>query len=903
MTPGQQLVGPPTNAQVDAARRLLRQILTRRDFVTAAGFGVLGLAGCSSGTPTSPVTPPPPSPGTIPDGFQAVTGTVSLPAGSALKLTDLSVDILTQAVPVSSAAGFTVGISPSGPSLALLLDATGNGVLMSMFDPGSATFSISSRTTAVALLYIGLDGYMLPPGASSQVLTLLQADPAVPALDGILAQAIAADPYALANNAPTVGPALSQAIKAIAGASLQAAPVKAAAKLTSGVPALLTLTPAAPQNGVTMTQDPITTSLIISNTKRRPCRIYVYETGVVPGTPSTDVSPAALVAGPLDLQSIQNLTLINVLVDLFKQNRPWSPVSLPPVQLGLLPSNADQNTYQVVVLASSLSSTDPYEPYPAVFNDAHFAPFVTTWQSDLRWLFAVTIFGDVLLPIFSLLLGAGAVVANQSLVAQTVTTASVTYKTVFDRILNQLPYGSVGALRKGLADVVLNAIQSGDAYTLMLPQVQAVVGLVEAKTLAVLTQTQVATILSKGAKILSKVLWPLLAADAALALADLGGVIIDVANSDMAASWTAVLDRQKLILQPNPPAPINAGDRVTFTVANPVNTPNGVFEYDWTQTSLFDTLSANGEVNVGNAITTSMLSVDLVTTGADMHPVNVLVVGYDTSGGSRAEIGRAGTTVNFLLPAEITPTGRIASIGDQVVFVVAVGGTVPNGVTYKWTLTGTGGTIGNSPTSVPYVTWTAANPGQTDSLHVDVLSGTTVVAKADVSVSVAGPPMIQFSITGPWDPTVQPPDGQYQFTGTYVGLRDVSPGGGGNDGIYMGYDLVGNSPDQSPGAFIAILVPSGAALQPGQVLSKYSNPPHANQFQFDLSSNLVNPADPNATLGAPIGTGTLTVNAIGQQTNGEWLMQYAFQVSNSNGGLISGSGIGKWGALGVPVNS
>jgi hypothetical protein len=172
---------------------------------------------------------------------------------------------------------------------------------------------------------------------------------------------------------------------------------------------------------------------------------------------------------------------------------------------------------------------------------------------------------------------------------------------------------------------------------------------------------------------------------------------------------------------------------------------------------------------------------------------------------------------------------------------------------------------------------------------------------------VAGPPFIDFTIlgtlTGPFLPDSPPPAGHYHFTPAYVGLRGVSPGGGGLDGIYMAYDIAVGDPNAGPGVFIAILVPSGANLQAGQVLSKWTNQGNANQFQFDVSNNLINPDDPSADLGAPTGTGTLTANAIGQQTNGEWLMQYTFQITGSSGGSVTGTGIGKWGANGVTVNS
>lgn len=79
-------------------------------------------------------------------------GAKALPAGSELKPADLGIDVGCQVIPVAASGTFTAGVSPSGPSLALLTDASGNGVLMWMFTASSAQ-SISARTTAVTLCY------------------------------------------------------------------------------------------------------------------------------------------------------------------------------------------------------------------------------------------------------------------------------------------------------------------------------------------------------------------------------------------------------------------------------------------------------------------------------------------------------------------------------------------------------------------------------------------------------------------------------------------------------------------------------------------------------------------------------------------------------------------------------
>ena len=840
-------MGQPTDQQVEAARRQLRAILSRRDFVTAASVGVLGLAGCSSDSPTSTVTPPPPSsPGTIPSGLEPVTGTVSLPAGSTLKLTDLSVDVMTQTVPVSAASSFTVGISQTGPSLALLLDANGNGVLMSMFDPSAATHAISTHTTAVAMLYYGMSGYLFPATAMSQILTLIDGDPAVAAVDAAIAASVATDPQALANNAAPIGPAISQALQTIVGTSLKTGTSTALTTTKRGMPAaqmmalpaLMTLDPLAEQNGVMVNQDTTTTSLLISNTKRRPCRVYVYQMAV---DPPGIVVPASLTAGPFNLDSTEALSLFNSLKDFstfFHGLSPWSPVNLPAIPLALA-TGAEQTTYQVVVLASAFKSLagDTYEP--PIFRDAHFANEIGEWRIDEKSLLADTFFGDICFPIMCFLLGAGTIQVSRSVIAGLVTAAATAYTTTYNRVLNQLQYGSVGQLKAGLAEVIRDAITSDTSSQFWKAEVQQVIGQVEAKALAAQTAAQAATRMSRASQLFLNVFAPIFAVGAILEGFDLGAVLLDFASSDVADSWAATLVLQKLILHPSPPDPINSGDRVTFSVSNPANTPTGTFQYVWTQTSPFATFSANGEVNVGNTITTSQLSVDLVTTGSDVNPIAVLVIGYDLSQNPQAEIGRAGTTVTFLPPTEIQPTGAALNPGDQRTFSVVVGGTPPpQASSYRWTLTGTSGSIGSSnvvTTTVPYVNYTANTPGN-DSLHVDVLYGSTIVAKADAGITVVGPSSITFTIAGTWDPTKQPANGTYTFADFEYGRGS---NGTGLDGIFFSFDIAA---DQTIGVLLSLLVPTGAPLTTGESFIKVMGAPSvtAGHFQLSLSQDLHN---------------------------------------------------------------
>jgi hypothetical protein len=909
----------PPNPDVAETRRALRALLSRRDFVAAtavAGAGLVGLTACSSDSSTGTGTGSGGGGGgggntTMPRGAQSVTGSVTLPSGSTLKPTDLSVDIFTQTVPVSASGGFTVGISPSGPSLALLTDSGGDAVLIAMWDPASSSFEVNSRTTAVALLHFGLDGYLLPANVMGQVLALIDADPSVAAVESAVAQAVASDPHALANNAAPLAPAISTALTAMLGSNVRAAAPVVAQMRMDGAPALMTVEPSGEQNGLDVNQDTTTTSLLITNVKRRPCRAYIYETNS--GTPppgnttpppvSPPVTPPNLVAGPIEINSTESLGLFNSLKDLFTGTAPWSPVNLPPIPLSL-DGAADQTIYEVVILAASAKWVLGKPAEPAVFGETRFANEVTTWRVDTASLLELDFVGNMCLPVLSLLLGYGAITVSQAVIAAAVAAGRASYTSAADQVLSRVRSGSVGNVRAGLIDVMVDAGENTLLTPLWKADLQQVIGRAEAAALATQSVQDTATRFVKGAAVFAKLF---AVVGLALDAVDLGAVLLDFANSDLGATWTATLVRQKLILAPQNPR-VSQGEHVVFQITLPPGI-TGNFVYDWTEDSLADTLSDSG-ANVGSSITTAEQLVTLVTSGSDNNPVNVLVIGYDTSSGSRVEIGRAGTTVAFLQRAAIQPASAVVDNGQQKLFSVVVDGGLPSGGQYRWTLTGTAGSIGNSnvvTTTVAAINYLGVQGG-TDSLHVDVLDNTgTLYAKADASISVAGPPIIDFTISGvisagPFTQYTQLPTGHYQFTPNYVGLREPSPDSG-LDGIVMSYDNVGSGQDTSPGVFIDILLPSGAIPVAGQVLSKWTDEGNANQFQVVVSTNLINPNDPDASMGAPDGTGTLTVNAISLQDNGEWIMLYTFEVVADTGGTIIGTGTGKWGANGVIVTS
>ncbi|MBI1331483.1 MAG: hypothetical protein GC165_01245 [Armatimonadetes bacterium] len=873
--------------KTEESRQQLRDLLSRRDFMYAAGgalaaMSLFGLMGCGGG-----------GTGGIADSLVSVSGVVTLPNGSSLDLSTMTVDVMGLSSSITSPNQFSAQIPSNSPSLALLVDSGGEGVLMAMLDPAGTSHAISAHTTAVTLLYYATSAYLFPGTAMAKILSLLDGDPAIAALEAAVASAIVSDPHALANNASGLGQAITDALTTILGGpsgNVTHGLAAVASPATPNVPTLMYVSPTDEQNGVMVNQDATTTSLLISNSKRRPCKVYVYETTTLTVNQTADINPAKKVAGPFDLDSTENLSLFTSLKDFttfFHGTSPWSPVNLPAIPLAL-ETGTDRTTYHVVVLASSFKTLggDAFEP--AFFHDSHYVNELAKWRQDNANLFYVSLFGDILLPIFCFFGGFGCIVAARSVVAAAVLAPAAVASATFARVISQLEYGSIPGVSAALATIVRDAISSDTSTQFWKEEIRQVIGAAEAKALESASLAATGTRLSKASKMFLSVFEPIFAAGLLLDGFDLGAVILDVYNSDLGTAWNALLIRQSLNLRPQNPV-IHAGERVSFAITAPANS-NGNFEYDWTQTSGFATLSAVGEVNVGNKITTKQLTVDLITTGSDTQPIEVLVIGYDTSSGQRVEVGRSGTTVKFLIPAQILPTSPLLQKGEHQTFTVEVSGGAPNGVKYRWTLTGNAGTIGSSPvtTSAPMIAYTATADGS-DILHVDVLDlNGNVIANADNSITVGATPKLDLTIAGTWDPNQTPPNGTYHLLGP-------DPNGGRQpvnsttDALSFVYGVTSTGNDA---ATMLIAVGKGQTPTVNQTFTRV--PPgtlmSVGQFVMSLDTNLNNPDDPNSSL-YPVGTGgTLTVQGVSVLNNGNMLIQYSTTVTNSSGGTVVATG-------------
>jgi hypothetical protein len=870
-----------TDQEVAASRQLLCALLSRRDFVTAASVGALGLAGCGSGTPTAstPPPPPPPPPPSPPSGLSQVGGTIALPSGTGLSISTLTLRAMGVTTALSTAA-FTIGVSPTAPTMALLSDASGNGIMAALLDPGlSGSQPITPRSTGIVLTWFALGGAFVPASVKSQLLALLTADPSMDALGAVVSQRISADPLAVGKGDAQVATALTTALSTLtAGTS---ASVIGGAHLAQ--PPTMTITPPAPQGGVNVHEDGSVVGVDIANSYRRLLKAYVYETQTITGGAPTNFSPARLVAGPIDIGMPATMSGVANVQTFLAQPVPFRSVTIPTIPLAL-DGASDQTSYDVVVIGPSANGV-----VPSFFSDPRYAAAVPGWNAAISAMFAQIFFCNLVYAQLLEMTGFGSVDPNSpNLAAATTTTQQFA----------GAPFTSTPAVPPSQAvflskyfDTMSSAVadmQQADGYHGVAP---SIVDTVAAAALQQVSNTNWQALLTAAGRFVLTLTGPL------AVLASIGNLVKlfdDVSRADRGLLWTVLLSKSTATITPANPA-VAPGDQVALGVLLSPDLTS-TYEYDWTQSSTTASFAATSDASSGLAIRTRQNPVSLVTTSNDTTPIAVQVAVYDVANGAHALVATTSAMVAILDTATLTPLAPGIEVGQQQTFTVAVIGSLPAGVQYLWTLTGNAGTIGALnlvTTTVPTLTYTGVRKG-TDTLTVQVVDANNkLLAKASAQVTVDPDAIVDFIIAGGWDQTKMPPNGSYQFS-DFLGGR--APAGiTGNfaiDGIIFQFD---NDPN-GVGFLLGFFVPDGAEVQSGEVFTLVQpGAPmiNAGEFTLLLDTNLVNPGDPNSRQYTVVGTGTFTIDTLTQLTDGTFLADFSLRIVNGSGSLV-GSGTGTW---------
>ena len=347
-----------------------------------------------------------------------VTGTVQLPEGSKLALTDLRIVTCVGEAPVKAEGSFRARESGSSPALAFATDSTGKPTLLGFVsgETSGTGSEISAQSTAVALLFQALSAFTLPRDAWPQALTLLTADPSTATLAKVVAARLAANPYAISDNDTELLSALNSAVTAILGSTI--APALTASRTaaclksfdvrvtsTAEETALVLVQPTDENSGVRVAPNAAGNGITITNSFRRHLWAYVYRTGwktkdddenAAPHdiTPWERVVPGTVVSGYIPAVNGFQGT-IGTILDAVSGQVAYSPVTSDAIILPVSPADANQTFYKVIVVGPSWKSGGFNDELPTEYSAMSEAG---EWRSAELKMNMLTIFQEFLFP-------------------------------------------------------------------------------------------------------------------------------------------------------------------------------------------------------------------------------------------------------------------------------------------------------------------------------------------------------------------------------------------------------------------------------------------------------------------------------------------------------------------------
>ncbi|MGC4043081.1 MAG: hypothetical protein QM758_04690 [Armatimonas sp.] len=591
--------------------------MNRRHFLslalTIAGAGMVTLAGCGGGG----------------GGGNASLGTrrgvVQLPAGVGLTFTDLILEAGPGSVPLEANGAFTASVPTTDlPSLAMLHDKSGHGILMG-FLPAEGN-GLTTLSAAVALLYYALGGFMLPENARRPLVNLLESDAAAITLAGVIDRRMAANPYVLEADDAEVNAALAAAYNTLTvtgrAVRMQSFPAQMGKTRAESEPMLL-VEPSGFQSNVEVLQA-TGPKVIATNHSRRYCKVYAYQTG----TP--DALPKAVLQGTeIRLDSTNALGIFSTINNLRSGQTAYVPVSTGPISLPLA-AGSTKTIYEVIVVGGATNDIPR-----AFFNEAKYVDEQAKWVQARKDMTLLTWWNNLMVPVFFEAMGiAGLGAATSAVEASLAALQAIEEQSVLELVIS----AGRGELIAAAGRYWLLAAQStavGDKVRrAILPLYEVAAGQLAAETAA-----------ARLALFARMIVRAAVSAVVLLGAGDLAAVVADVGSALSADRWNVTVFQPDLILSPTSKS-IAPGQRVTFSVKPPPGL-NGTVSYAWTQTGTFATLSSADGV-VGNHITTTSTSVDLVTTPSDQGKITVTVTATLTEpGGARREIGVAQAVITF----------------------------------------------------------------------------------------------------------------------------------------------------------------------------------------------------------------------------------------------------------------
>ncbi len=490
------------------------------------------------------------------------TGTVVLPEGVALKLADLRVRTGLGDAKIGADGVFRATVGGAGDSLAMVVDADGNLIMLGFIDPARPT-PVNARSTAAALVWFGFHLYGLPPDVSRPMLRLIEQHKYLPQLADAFGYLLAEDPTLLMHDNADLRDSLVNVLQLMAQIGDDPSPgTQRAAATTGDNNAIVTVEPSTPLSGVLVGPNPSGNGLQVTNMSRRTAWYYVYRVGYEDElSQKTEIEPELIREG--FVQSTNGLTgTVGTLKDALTGGLDFGPRGLAE-PIGLNVPDGQRRVYFQAVLAGAFIPF--YSKTPGWFDSGD--ALHQSWKTRAELMTTLSFVRDVLFPaVFSLVLPIQGAIQGQEDFATWVSLAQL--------VTSQVP-GVTTQIASGDFKGALSAMFLAMASNYELRNGVALVVVSFAETLSEKSAGTAMDTFMKANFLVA-------AADLAVAGVDIGLVVSDLKEANAVERWDVTAIRAKVLLRSSV-AELDPGTRATTLSATvPGAGPKDFFCYKWT---------------------------------------------------------------------------------------------------------------------------------------------------------------------------------------------------------------------------------------------------------------------------------------------------------------------------------
>ncbi|GJM24394.1 MAG: hypothetical protein DHS20C16_08090 [Phycisphaerae bacterium] len=319
------------------------------------------------------------------DSPRYASAIVTLPSGVNLSLQSLRGVSGADDQPVGADGGFDTLTYSVRPSLVSVVDANDNVVLFGFIN-SSIDEEVSVKTTATALIYLGMGGWALPPDELYFILLEISELDVCDELANVIAQEMRSDPLAITNGSDAINTSLAAALEAMVSGEAFGRSFAKSQPLRSRIIApgdpFLVVDPLTLQSGISLLLDSSAPQLSVVNHHRRPAVLYRVQTGYDNATGEYVELPVVEPIGdPLELSGGNTLTISGIhLSTLFntETSAVWEPTETGPIEIPAR-EGATRTYYDLVVLGPSFDGVDS-----ALLDPSRYAAIRSEWQELLE---------------------------------------------------------------------------------------------------------------------------------------------------------------------------------------------------------------------------------------------------------------------------------------------------------------------------------------------------------------------------------------------------------------------------------------------------------------------------------------------------------------------------------------